>query len=144
MERDVWMREYRRLLTAYGKSANAEQASVYFSALGSYPASAVEHAVSGAIKESRGWPSAADLAERARGVLATQGARALATCDVCHNDGFTQHRCTPQTPCGGQHGVTMSMAIYRPGSTAWTAPAPFEHDYARPCYQCRPRQEGAA
>lgn len=142
MDRDAWMREYRYLLTAYGKSANADQAGVYFAALGAYPVSAVASAVAGAIKESRGWPSAADLAERSRGFLASHSAP-RGVCDVCHGDGWTQHRCTPQMPCGATHGSTMSMPIYRPGSTSWTPPAPYEHDYARPCYQCKPR-EGAA
>lgn len=131
MEREPWMREYRRLTTAYGKSLNLEQADAYFAALGHYPGVAVAEAVTLAIRESRGWPSAAELAERAANYLKGHQAPAGA-CDVCHGERFTQHVC---------HEGLLPNQINQPHCLACRcfhekARGPFT--YCRPCYQCHP------
>lgn len=64
MERDTWAREYKRLLTAYGKPSNAEQARIYFDALAGYDGEAVVKAVSVAITHCKFFPAVADLVAR--------------------------------------------------------------------------------
>lgn len=133
MERDAWGREYRRLLTAYGKTTNAEQASVYFSALHSYPSAAVTAAVDAAVKDSRTWPSAADLADRARQWLASHQAPA-SMCDVCHGERSVVFHCA---------GVSAPDARATPAPVSrheycgrdWVH---VDHAYARFCRQCHP------
>lgn len=135
MERDAWVKEYKRLLTAYNKASNSEQAGVYFEALGAYPGFVVADAVTSAIRESKTWPSAADLVERSRLAMRERGAPA-GICDVCHGDLFTVHRCA---------GVSAPDAQTKPAPVSrhefcgrdWVHA---DHDYARRCYQCRPSQ----
>lgn len=128
MEREAWVREYRRLLTAYNKSPNNEQVDVYFAALSTYPSVAISEAVTGAIRDSRGWPSAADLVERARTYLAGHQA-ARPRCDACHGDMMTQHVC---------HSASKDLASVC-GACGLMHPA-FVGGfwYARPCSQCHP------
>lgn len=64
MDRDIWAREYKRLLTAYGKPSNAEQAKVYFDALADHDGEAVGKAVSAALVQCSFFPTVADLVAR--------------------------------------------------------------------------------
>lgn len=61
MERDVWMREYKRLTTAYGKPTNAEQARVYFEALAGYEDGEIVSAVREAMTRCKFFPTVADI-----------------------------------------------------------------------------------
>lgn len=139
MEKTTWLTEYKRLLTAYNKAANPEQMGIYFDALRSYPGPCVSQAVTAAISTAKTWPSAADLVERVRAVLALHD-RPLATCDVCHNSTWVEHHCA---------GVS--------APNAQTKPAPLDraqwcgrdwvhadHGFCVRCYQCRPTHHEAA
>jgi len=127
VERETWAREYIRLCSAYGRTPNMEQAGVYFDALGSFPASCIGEAVTGAIRESRGWPTAADLAERARQVRADKFSAPAGACDVCHGSGwvFSSGQPTGYQLPPGRRGADA------PAPVAWTP------EYARRCWQCR-------
>lgn len=138
MDADIWKKEYQRLCTAYGRALNVEQAGVYFAALSLYPGFIVGKAITAAIRESKAWPSAADLVERARTSMA-ENAAPRGMCDQCHGDLWEQYTCA---------GVS--------APDTQTKPAPVNrhewcgrdwvhagHDYAMRCRQCRPRQEVA-
>lgn len=85
MDWDTWSKLYKRLLSAYNKTANGEQASAYFEALGTFSSSLVEQAVSMTIAEHKTWPSVAELCERARGIIKSTP-YAPSGCDVCHGN----------------------------------------------------------
>lgn len=133
MDKDTWQREYGRLVTAYGKARNSEQMGVYFAALSRYPMTAVVEAVTAAIRESRGWPSAAELAERAHAYLAGHQAPA-AMCDVCHGDKFTFSVCEGyHTPDTSQPPVPVNeRAVCRRDFPH------AKHEDAHFCRQCHP------
>lgn len=134
MDRDAWQREYGRLCTAYGKSPNPETARVYFSALSTFPSVCVVDAVTEAIRESRSWPSAADLSERAR-LARPKHLTPAAVCDVCHGDGWTIEE-LPEQP---YHRLPGRRGDPVPPPVMWTP------QQARRCWQCRPSvREGAA
>lgn len=131
MDAPDWKPLYQRLCTAYGKSPNVEQADVYLEALRGYPRVVVAEAVAEAIKESRGWPSAADLAERARQAR-RDAPLPVGTCDVCHNETWVI------LPCAG---VTAPDATTRPEPVDRRAYCGrsyvhADHDYAVRCPQC--------
>lgn len=136
MERDAWGREYRRLCVAYNRTPNVEQAGAYFAALSGYPIFCVEHAITKAVEESRGWPSAAELAERARIYRSTHSLPA-SSCQTCHGDKMTQHRCDEASPAFG-----------KPCGSCGLEHPTFVHGfwYARPCSECHPslRRDGTA
>lgn len=142
MERDQWVFLYGRLATAYNRTRNADQVSVYYEALGRYPTTAVEAAVATAIRESRGWPTAAELAEYARGYLTAHQAPA-SMCDRCRGARFTVHDCA---------GVSAPDARSQPLPVDRTAFCGRDyvhvgHPFARHCPQCHPgarRTEPAA
>lgn len=141
MDKGTWTSEYKRLLTAYNRQPNAEQAGVYFAALAGYPSAFIKAAVDAAIRESKTWPSVADLAERARNVRA--GANVpRGHCDVCHDEGWTIH------PCAGVSAETPTAQPRPVDRQAWCGRTyvHVDHGYARRCYQCRPFQsrDGAA
>lgn len=72
MSRDEWAGHYRRLLTAYGKGPNAEQAGIYFDALQSLPNGIVEQAVTEIIRARGSWPHVSDIRERSSSLLASK------------------------------------------------------------------------
>lgn len=130
MEREAWVREYGRLVTAYNKTRNAEQLAVYYAALAHYPNTAVAEAVTVAIRESRSWPSAAELAERASNYLAGHQLPTV-LCPVCRGERFTRHVCE-RGMVEGQYGKPCpDCGIYH------------EHvrgplEFCRLCHQCHP------
>lgn len=144
MERTQWGHQYRRLLTAFTKKSNAEQSGEYFLALQPYPGACVHEAITGAIREAKYWPTAADLVERAR--LARHSHQVPASaCDVCHGSTFTQHMCSPETPCGADHPAIERVPIFKPNPahTTWIERS-YMHQYARRCWQCWPSNERAS
>jgi hypothetical protein len=138
MDRDIWAREYGRLITAYNRTKSAEQASVYFTALQHYPVTAVVEAVTGAIRESRGWPSAAELSERAHAYLAGHQAPASA-CDRCQGVKFLISDCAGwRTPQGGKpEPVDRQQLCRRDFPHA-------KHEDAHPCPRCHPLAQKVA
>lgn len=139
MEKATWLVEYKRLLTAYNKAANPEQMGIYFDTLRAYPGPCVSAAVTGAIAAAKSWPSAADLVERTRGVLALHD-RPLATCDVCNNSTWIEHFCA---------GVTAPNAQTRPtpvDRSQWCGRdwVHVDHGFVSRCYQCRPSHAAVA
>lgn len=141
MERETWSREYLRLCAAYGRAPNAEQMGVYFTALADFPSVCVGESVTDAIRESRGWPTAADLAERARQARSGKFAAPAGVCDLCHGELWLVAECTPEQPCGARHDTMASFPVRGGGRTA---AVPYRHTYAVKCYQCRPARLGAA
>lgn len=132
MERDQWMREYSRLCVAYGRKPNAEQASVYFTALSLYPSLVVAEAVTAAIRSEKTWPNAADLVALAREARVSRTAPS-SVCDVCHGDGWVIETLPP---------VMVSFPPGRRGE-ARTEAREWSPQQARRCYQCRPTTEAA-
>jgi hypothetical protein len=141
VERDQWVFLYGRLATAYNRTRNADQVSVYYEALGRYPSTAVEAAVTTAIRESRGWPTAAELAEYARAYLIAHQAPA-SVCHRCHGDKFTVHHCAGVS---APDAATPPMPVDRTEFCGrdWVH---VDHAYARYCPMCHPaaRTEPAA
>ena len=72
MGREEWASHYRRLLTAYNKTPNAEQASLYFDALCALPAAIVGEAINDLIRARGSWPHVSDIRERANALLASK------------------------------------------------------------------------
>jgi hypothetical protein len=136
VDRDVWAKEYRRLLTAYGKSTNAEQAAAYYSALQSYPGMVVEAAVTSAIREAKTWPSAADLVERARLDLRTRQAPA-SICDVCRGERYQVWHCAGVSAPDAQ---TTPLPVDRSQYCGrdWVHA---DHAWATCCPQCHPASQ---
>ena len=93
MEREQWAKEYQRLCTAYSKSPNTEQARVYFAALDVYPVAVVADAVTEAVRESRGFPTAADLSERALRIRKARPVVPAGACDRCHGSTWIALHC---------------------------------------------------
>ena len=143
MEKEAWAREYKKLITAYNKTSNSEQARVYFEALSSFPAPCVADAVTSAIRESKHWPSAADLAERARLARPAHLAPASAS-GMSGGSTWVTRVCSPERPCGADHPKTTRVAV-REGEALRFTDGPFVHDYSDRCPQCWVgRQRGAA
>lgn len=140
MDREVWAREYGRLCTAYGKTPSTEQARVYYAALEHLQGVCVTEAVTEAVRESRGWPSAADLAERSRQIRRERYSAPAGACDVCHGETWTIHECA---------GVSAPDSVTRPSPVSrhefcGRTYVHEGHDFARRCYQCWQRMDGAA
>lgn len=131
MDRETWAREYRRLLTAYNRTSNAEQIGVYYAALSGTPTVCVVEAVTSAIRESKTWPTVADLVERAR--LARPDHTAPASiCTVCHGNRFTQHHCAGvSAPDGASKPMPVERSQYC--GRDWVHG---DHPYALRCAQC--------
>ena len=72
MTRDQWASQYRRLLTAFNKNPNAEQAGLYFGALEDLPSLRVEQAVDSLIRTAGHWPTVAAIRETAHEVSAAE------------------------------------------------------------------------
>lgn len=137
MDREIWAHEYSRLVTAYNRARNAEQASIYFAALQHYPQTAVHAAVEAAIRESKHWPTAAELTERANSYLAGHQAPA-SLCHVCHGMRFTVQHCEGyHTPSGKPVPVNPDAVCRRDFPHA-------RHAEAHPCDQCHPAARRAA
>lgn len=64
MERETWAKEYRRLVTAYGKTSSAEQMAVYFEAMEGYSDDEIRGAVREAMTRCRFFPTVADIVAR--------------------------------------------------------------------------------
>lgn len=131
MDAPDWKPLYQRLCTAYGKSPNVEQADVYLEALRGYPRVVVAGAVAEAIKESRGWPSAADLAERARQAR-RDAPLPVGTCDVCHNETWII------LPCAGVTAMDATAPPLPVNRREYCGRNYVHagHDYAVRCAQC--------
>ena len=93
MDREQWAKEYARLCTAYGKSPNTEQARVYFAALDAYPIAVVADAVTEAVRESRGFPTAADLSDRAVRIRRGRPMAPAGACGRCHGSTWIELHC---------------------------------------------------
>ena len=131
MERDVWMREYKRLTTAFGKKPNAEQAAVFFDSLRHFAASCVAEAVGQVIREAKYFPTPADVSEKARAVR-TSAALPIATCDVCANSTWTTHHCAGvSAPDGRTKPAPVDRGQYC--GRDWVHA---DHVYVRRCRQC--------
>lgn len=70
MDKDTWNGHYKRLLKAYNKPYDAEQAGIYFTALESLPGGIVGLAADELIKSQRFWPHASDIRDEASSILA--------------------------------------------------------------------------
>lgn len=131
MERDVWMREYKRLTTAFGKKTSAEQAAVFFESLRSHAAACVAEAVSQVIREAKYFPTPADIAEKARAVR-TSSAVPRATCDVCENlTWITLHCAGVSAPDGATKPAPVDRSHYCGRDWVHT-----DHAFAVRCHQC--------
>jgi len=131
MDREFWAREYGRLITAYNRTRHAEQASVYYAALQHCPQTAVTAAIDAAIRESRSWPTAAELVDRAYNYLAGHQAPA-SVCDRCRGVRFLISECA-----GWRTGPGKPEPVDRQQLCGREYPhAP--HKQAQPCPQCHP------
>ena len=131
MDKPTWQAEYKRLLTAYGKTVNQEQMALYYDVLQSYPGPVVTAAVSAAIRDGRSWPSAADLADRARQSRMSHPVP-VGTCDVCHNETWII------LPCAGvaASGPTEPPLPVNRREYCGRSYVHADHDYAVRCTQC--------
>lgn len=131
MDRITWQHEYKRLLTAYGKKAQADQAAEFFAAVQSSTSAAVHDGVSAVIREGKYFPTVADLVAAVRNA-GHKHAAPKATCDICANSTWEQFHCAGVTATGPE---TKPLPVDRANYCGrdWVHA---DHDYARRCRQC--------
>lgn len=140
MERSSWVHEYKRLLTAFGKKTNTEQSAEYFLALQPHTGACVHDAITSAIRESKYWPTPADLVERAKTARHNHQVP-VSACDVCHGSTWTQHPCDGVTHADGG----LPIRPINPSRFCGHGDIVHQwHDYARRCYQCWQPMEQAS
>ena len=83
MDRETWNGHYKRLLKAYNKPYDGEQAGIYFDALESLPGGMVGLAADELIKVQRFWPHVSDIREKASSLLASATTYEAPECPRC-------------------------------------------------------------
>lgn len=136
-----WEPLYSRLCGGLGRKETPAQHRAYFDALHTFPVTVVTEAVLRAC--SRTWPPthphAGDVVDLASAVMrerAVPGSK----CDVCHGETFTVHFCAGvSAPDGRTKPAPVDRSEYC--GRDWVHA---DHDFARRCYQCRPKHHEAA
>jgi hypothetical protein len=118
MERQFWAVQYKKLLTAYNKTMNAEQLAVFYDGLESLPGPIVAEAVDALIRERSQWPRVSDIRDKVTSLVAGR-TYAPSKCDVCHGDGW----------------------ITAPSQYHFDQPVAYQ--YVRRCPQCYPSASAA-
>jgi hypothetical protein len=130
VDRVSWQHQYKRLLTAYGKKANADQSAEFFAAVQSSGAAAVHDGISAAIREGKYFPTVAELLAAVRNA-SHRHAQPVVKCEACDGSTWAQHTCDGVTASKDGPLVTNRAHFCGVGDTPHQT-----HAYARRCGQC--------